>query len=130
VPESSCRRARRVAAICRPRVAGAGRDQCRHLIALRVTRCRRLRWTTKSTRRLADELTRQGHRVSADTVADRLHEESFSLQGNTAAFAVESIRRWWTAASRDTYPAARTVDHRGRRWVERLPHHERNELIR
>ncbi|MFE5655607.1 ISAzo13 family transposase [Streptomyces sp. NPDC056517] len=26
-----------------------------------------LRWTTKSTRRLADELTRQGHRVSADT---------------------------------------------------------------
>src|SRR3954470_16506488 len=28
-----------------------------------------LRWTTKSTRRLADELTGQGHRVSADTVA-------------------------------------------------------------
>ena len=27
-----------------------------------------LRWTTKSTRNLADELTRQGHRVSADTV--------------------------------------------------------------
>jgi transposase len=41
-----------------------------------------LRWTTKSTRRLADELTRQGHRVSADTVADLLHEEGFSLQGN------------------------------------------------
>ena len=27
-----------------------------------------LRWTTKSTRNLADELTRQGHKVSADTV--------------------------------------------------------------
>jgi transposase len=41
-----------------------------------------LRWTTKSTRRLAEELTRQGHRVSADTVGDVLREEGFSLQGN------------------------------------------------
>jgi len=41
-----------------------------------------LRWTTKSTRTLAQELTRQGHRVSADTVADLLREEGFSLQGN------------------------------------------------
>jgi transposase len=39
-----------------------------------------LRWTTKSTRALAAELTGQGHRVSADTVADLLHEEGFSLQ--------------------------------------------------
>src|SRR6266545_3123295 len=29
-----------------------------------------LRWTTKSTRKLAEELTRAGHRVSADAVAD------------------------------------------------------------
>jgi hypothetical protein len=42
-----------------------------------------LRWTTKSTRTLAAELTRQGHRVSADTVAVVLHVEGFSLQGNT-----------------------------------------------
>src|SRR5512144_1064865 len=42
-----------------------------------------LRWTTKSTRTLADELTRQGHRVGADTVADLLHEQDFSLQANT-----------------------------------------------
>jgi len=42
-----------------------------------------LRWTTKSTRRLAAELTRQGHRVSADTVADLLREEGFSLQANS-----------------------------------------------
>ncbi|MFB7508385.1 ISAzo13 family transposase [Streptomyces broussonetiae] len=41
-----------------------------------------LRWTTKSTRHLAGELTRQGHRVSAETVADLLREEGFSLQGN------------------------------------------------
>ena len=41
-----------------------------------------LRWTTKSLRVLAAELARAGHRVSADTVADLLHEEGFSLQGN------------------------------------------------
>lgn len=41
-----------------------------------------LRWTTKSTRRLADELGRQGWRISADTVADLLRQEGFSLQGN------------------------------------------------
>ena len=41
-----------------------------------------LRWTVKSTRTLADALTRAGHRVSADTVADLLREEGFSLQGN------------------------------------------------
>jgi hypothetical protein len=165
-----------------------------------------LRWTTKSTRRLAAELARQGHGVSADTVGDLLREEGFSLQANsrtiegkrhpdrdaqfryiseqvkdhqdtadpvvsvdtkkkeqvgeyasggreyqpqgrpvavrdhdfpgelgkvipygiydlaanagwvnvgtdadTAAFAVESIRRWWTAAGRAAYPAARRL---------------------
>src|SRR6266576_1879874 len=41
-----------------------------------------LRWTTKSTRNLADELTRQGHKVSADTFGDLLRAEGFSLQGN------------------------------------------------
>jgi transposase len=41
-----------------------------------------LRWTTKSTRNLAGELTRQGFRISADTVGDLLREEGFSLQGN------------------------------------------------
>ncbi|MFE7193754.1 ISAzo13 family transposase [Kitasatospora sp. NPDC057541] len=41
-----------------------------------------LRWTTKSTRRLAKELTLQGHRVGADTVGDLLREEGFSLQAN------------------------------------------------
>src|SRR6478672_3483016 len=41
-----------------------------------------LRWTTLSTRNLAAELTRQGHRVGADTVGDLLREEGFSLKGN------------------------------------------------
>ena len=41
-----------------------------------------LRWTAKSTRVLAGELTAQGHKVSADTVGDLLREEGFSLQGN------------------------------------------------
>src|SRR5882724_317541 len=41
-----------------------------------------LRWTTKSTRNLAGELTRRGHKVGADTVGDLLREEGFSLQGN------------------------------------------------
>ncbi len=41
-----------------------------------------LRWTTKSARTLAAELTRQGHRVGADTVGDLLREEGFSLQGS------------------------------------------------
>ncbi len=41
-----------------------------------------LRWTTKSTRTLAAELTAQGRKVSADTVGDLLRSEGFSLQGN------------------------------------------------
>src|SRR5487761_1553793 len=139
-----------------------------------------LRWTTLSTRNLAGELARQGHKASAGTVGALLRQEGFSLQGNaktaegkqhpdrdaekkelvgefknggsewkpkgsparvdahdfpdrelgkaipygiydlaantgwvnvgtdhdTAAFAVESIRRWWNAAGRDGYPQA------------------------
>lgn len=40
-----------------------------------------LRWTTKSLRHLADELTGQGHPVSAPTVGHLLRENGFSLQG-------------------------------------------------
>jgi Rhodopirellula transposase DDE domain len=166
-----------------------------------------LRWTVKSTRKLAAELTARGHRVGADTVGDLLRGQGFSLQGNartiegsahpdrdaqfryirvqagghqdagepvisvdtkkkelvgeyrnagrewrpagrpvqvkdhdfadpelgkaipygiydlaanagwvnvgtdhdTAAFAVESVRRWWNGAGRDRYPAARRL---------------------
>jgi transposase len=41
-----------------------------------------LRWTTKSLRHLAEELTRQGHPVSAPTVGKLLREHGFSLQAN------------------------------------------------
>ncbi len=41
-----------------------------------------LRWTCKSTRRLAEELTRQRHRVSPNTVASLLRQAGYSLQGN------------------------------------------------
>lgn len=41
-----------------------------------------LRWTCKSTRRLAAELTRQGHRVGYRTVAWLLHEAGYHLQAN------------------------------------------------
>ena len=41
-----------------------------------------LRWTCKSTRQLADELTRQGHRVGRVTVGELLHELGYSLQAN------------------------------------------------
>ncbi len=41
-----------------------------------------LRWTTKSTRKLAAELTRQGHQAGADTVGDLLRRQGFSLQAN------------------------------------------------
>ncbi len=41
-----------------------------------------LRWTCKSTRRLADELTRMGHPVGRMTVASLLHEAGYSLQAD------------------------------------------------
>jgi transposase len=41
-----------------------------------------LRWTTKSTRNLARELTKMGHSVSHSVVAQILRSIGFSLQGN------------------------------------------------
>ena len=41
-----------------------------------------LRWTCKSTRRLADELTRQHHPVGTNTVAALLRRAGYSLQAN------------------------------------------------
>jgi len=41
-----------------------------------------LRWTCKSTRRLAEELTRQGHPVSPTTVRHLLRQAGYSLQAN------------------------------------------------
>src|ERR1700723_1284017 len=53
-----------------------------------------LRWTTKSTRALADELTRQGHKAGADTVGDLLRAEGFSLQGNAKTVECEGDPDW------------------------------------
>jgi DDE family transposase len=41
-----------------------------------------LRWTCKSTRKLAEALQRQGHRIGARTVARLLHALDYSLQAN------------------------------------------------
>jgi transposase len=41
-----------------------------------------LRWTHKSTARIAAELTRQGHPISDETVRRRLKELGYALQGN------------------------------------------------
>jgi hypothetical protein len=41
-----------------------------------------LRWTCKSTRTLAAQLTRQRHRISHMKVAQLLHAQGYSLQGN------------------------------------------------
>src|SRR5680860_976405 len=42
-----------------------------------------LRWTTKSTRNLAEALTAAGHRVSHVGVGELLHAQGYSLQGNS-----------------------------------------------
>ncbi|MBI5604643.1 MAG: ISAzo13 family transposase [Deltaproteobacteria bacterium] len=41
-----------------------------------------LRWICKSTRTLATQLTRQNHPVSHEKVAQLLHDQDYSLQGN------------------------------------------------
>ena len=41
-----------------------------------------LRWTCKSVRRLAEELQREGHAVSYQTVGELLHAMDYSLQAN------------------------------------------------
>ncbi len=79
-----------------------------------------LRWTTKSTRNLADELTRQGHRVGADTVGDLLRAEGFSLQGNAKTIEGQlgtrtAMRSSGTSTSRSRpirAPPIRCVSHR------------------
>jgi DDE family transposase len=48
-----------------------------------------LKWTAKSTRTLAEELTRRGHPVSWVTVARCLHEMEYSLQANVKSLEGE-----------------------------------------
>jgi Rhodopirellula transposase DDE domain len=95
-----------------------------------------LRWTCKSTRRLAAELTRQGHPVSPRTVARLLRAAGYSLQANrktregahhpdrNAQFAfinrrvARYQRRGWPVLSVDTKKKELLGDFRngGREW--------------
>ncbi|MBN2492573.1 MAG: ISAzo13 family transposase [Planctomycetes bacterium] len=96
-----------------------------------------LRWTCKSTQKLADELTRQDHPVRARTVAAVLQGIGDSLQASRktregalhpvrkAPFAANSTRRWWTHMGQARFPRARklliTADGGGsRRYRSRL----------
>src|SRR5438477_7986609 len=97
----------------RKRAAGLDRGLRPALLALvepeeRGDRMSPLRWTTTSTPNLAAELTRQGHKVSADTVGTLLREEGFSLQGN--AKTIEG-RRHPDRDAQFRYVAARAWGH-------------------
>src|SRR5487761_1764115 len=77
-----------------------------------------LRWTSKSSAKLAEDLVRQGYAVSGRTVLRLLHQLGYSLQANAKVtegaqhpdrdgqFAVETIRRWWAQMGKDRFPAA------------------------
>ena len=66
-----------------------------------------LRWTNKSTRTLAAELTRQGHAVSHVTVARCLHEMGYSLQANVKAVEGTGVR---ILDTRKTTPGLRFLE--------------------
>jgi len=46
-----------------------------------------LKWTSKSTRRIAEDLSRKGHAVSHETVCRLLHDLGFSLRGNVKSLS-------------------------------------------
>lgn len=52
-----------------------------------------LRWTNKTTLRLAEELTRLGHSVSDETVRRRLAEMGYSLQANAKNLEASAVGR-------------------------------------
>jgi transposase len=51
-----------------------------------------LRWTSKATRTIAEELTRSGHPISSVTVGRCLQEMGYTLQANVKTVRVPSIR--------------------------------------
>jgi hypothetical protein len=52
-----------------------------------------LRWTNKSTTRIAEELTRQGHAASDETVRRRLGQLGYSLQANVKTLEESGVGR-------------------------------------
>ena len=73
-----------------------------------------LRWTCKSVRHLASELTAQGYRIGRQKVADLLHELGYSLQANCKSPS-EKFKRDYpvSASSSGEMPSARTPTHSG-----------------
>jgi hypothetical protein len=69
-----------------------------------------LRWTTKSLRHLAEELTRQGHRVSAPTVGKLLVEQGFSLQATSRPWKASSTRTGMRSSAISTGEPVISVD--------------------
>jgi hypothetical protein len=51
-----------------------------------------LRWSSKSTERIAAEMTQLGHPMSADTVRRLLHQMAYSLQANVKVKEASNIR--------------------------------------
>ena len=95
IKELRGRRALRSAAIGRIRREGAGRKRIEESAPVVTTLIRRiveettagdpmslLRWTSKSTRTIADELRRRGHAMAASTVGRYLNDLGYSLQAN------------------------------------------------
>ena len=71
----------------RPRITGKDPELLKALEVLREPLTRGdpespLRWTCKSTRKLAEELSRNQHPVSARTVCELLHQAGYSLHAN------------------------------------------------
>jgi transposase len=58
-----------------------------------------LRWTTKSLRHLAEELTGQGHAISAPTVGRLLRDAGFSLQANAKTLEGQQHRTGMPSAA-------------------------------
>ena len=74
-----------------------------------------LRWTCKSLRRLAAELTERGHRVSRTVVGELLAQEKFSLQAN------RKTREGSEHPDRDAQGGFRwSSQHRGGGWLRWL----------
>jgi hypothetical protein len=92
-----------------------------------------LLWTSKSTLKLAAELTDRGYPVSSTCVGELLHELDFSLQANKKTleggdhpdrndqfeyiqksidrfqFAVASIKGWWNNVGKELYPESKQI---------------------
>jgi len=97
----------------RPRLAAADPGLVPALLALVEDSSRGdpespLAWTTKSTKKLSDELTAAGHRCSPQTAWRLLHEQGFSTQANAK---VTEGRRHPDRDAQFRYIAAQAKEH-------------------